>query len=180
MTYPAVHEAAAQGFQASADAYERGRPDYPLEAIEFLFRHKVLKEGSAILDLGAGTGKLTRLLIPYTPALVAVEPSSAMRRKLLDLNLAVKVAGGTAEKIPLPDRSVDGVVCAQSFHWFKGTAALKEVHRVLRPGGYLALLWNVQERRLIGSLPSVSSRLCQWGNARWCSTKFASFWRPMR
>lgn len=148
MTYSAVHEAAAQGFQASADAYERGRPDYPLEAIEFLFRHKVLKEGTAILDLGAGTGKLTRLLGPYTPALVAVEPSSAMRRKLLESKSSAKVFEGTAEKIPLPDGSVDGVVCAQSFHWFEGTSALKEIHRVLRPGGHLALLWNVRDEAI--------------------------------
>lgn len=130
-----VHRAAAEGFARSAEAYERGRPEYPPAAVDWLAHHL----GQSVLDLAAGTGKLTRPLLARGIDVVAVEPVAEMRAVLPD---GVRALDGTAEAIPLQDGSVDAVTVAQAFHWFDADAALAEIHRVLRPGGRLALLWN--------------------------------------
>lgn len=130
-----VHEAAAVGFSRAADAYERGRPGYPPPALEPLR----LSPELTVLDLAAGTGKLTRLLAASGATVIAVEPVAEMRAAL---PASVEVLDGTAERIPLPDAAAELVTVAQAFHWFDGDAALVEIHRVLRPGGRLALLWN--------------------------------------
>jgi SAM-dependent methyltransferase len=130
-----IHPAAAKGFARSVDAYERGRPGYPPEALALLG----LRPGMAVLDLAAGSGKLTRPLLEAGAEVTAVEPVTAMRAALPE---AARVLDGTAEAIPLDDGSVDLVTVGQAFHWFDGDAALAEIHRVLRPGGRLALLWN--------------------------------------
>ena len=141
-----IHELAAKGFQAGADAYERGRPSYPDEAIAFTVEMLGLDAAATVVDLGAGTGKLTRLLVPSGARVVAVEPVEGMRRKLVELAAgAVRVLDGTAEAIPLPNGSADAVVVGQAFHWFAGAPALREIHRVLCPDGRLALLWNVRD-----------------------------------
>jgi ubiquinone/menaquinone biosynthesis C-methylase UbiE len=101
--------------------------------------------GSRVLDLAAGTGKLTRQLVATGADLVAVEPAEGMRRKLVESLPHVDALAGTAEAIPLGDASVDAVLCAQAFHWFDGERALAEIHRVLRPGGGLGLIWNVRD-----------------------------------
>lgn len=101
-----------------------------------------------MLDLAAGTGKLTRQLLPSGAKLVAVEPVSGMRRMLAETVPGVPAFAGTAEEIPLDDASVDAVVCAQAFHWFEADRALEEIHRVLRPGGGLALIWNVRDENV--------------------------------
>jgi ubiquinone/menaquinone biosynthesis C-methylase UbiE len=101
--------------------------------------------GSKVLDLAAGTGKLTRQLVPSGAELVAVEPVAGMRAKLAETVPGVPALEGTAEEIPLGDASVDAVFCAQAFHWFDAERALEEIHRVLRPGGALALVWNVRD-----------------------------------
>jgi SAM-dependent methyltransferase len=98
-----------------------------------------------VLDLAAGTGKLTRLLAPTGADLVAVEPVAAMRDTLAQVLPGVEVHDGTAEAIPLPDASVGAVVVAQAFHWFQAIEALAEIRRVLRPQGGLALIWNVRD-----------------------------------
>jgi SAM-dependent methyltransferase len=98
-----------------------------------------------VLDLAAGTGKLTRQLVPTGANLVAVEPVEGMRRKLAETVPGVRALDGTAEQIPLGAGSLDAVFCAQAFHWFDGERALAEIHRVLRPGGGLALIWNVRD-----------------------------------
>jgi SAM-dependent methyltransferase len=130
-----VHEMAARGFAQSAEAYELGRPGYPAAALGPL----ELSPDLVVLDLAAGTGKLTRPLAASGANVIAVEPVAEMRAALPD---SVRALDGTAEVIPLEDAAVDLVTVAQAFHWFDGDAALAEIHRVLRPGGRLALVWN--------------------------------------
>lgn len=136
-----VHPIAAAGFGASADAYERGRPGYPTAAIDWLARRLGLGPGVTVVDLAAGTGKLTRPLAATGARVVAIEPLAAMRQAI---GGAIETSEGTAEAIPLPKGFADGVTVGQAFHWFDGAAALSEIHRVLRPGGSLALLWNTR------------------------------------
>jgi ubiquinone/menaquinone biosynthesis C-methylase UbiE len=136
---PGVHEAAAVGFARSADAYDRARPEYPADAIAWLATRLGLRAGRTVLDLAAGTGKLTRPLAATGASVVAVEPLAEMRARI---GGTARALAGTAEAIPLGDASVDAVTVGQAFHWFDGPAALAEIHRVLRPGGALALVWN--------------------------------------
>lgn len=140
-----IHEQAAIGFERAADAYERGRPDYPAAAVDHLVGVLQLAAGVPVAELGAGTGKFTRPLVETGAEIVAVEPVEAMRLKLRELLPGVAVVAGTAEAIPLPDSSVNAVVAAQAFHWFRGDDALAEIHRVLKPGGGLGLIWNARE-----------------------------------
>jgi SAM-dependent methyltransferase len=130
-----MNETAAIGFARSAEAYEAGRPGYPPEALAPLSP----APGMTVLDLAAGTGKLTRALAATGATVIAVEPVAEMRAALPG---SVTAMDGTAEAIPLDAGSVDLVTVAQAFHWFDGPAALAEIHRVLRPDGRLALLWN--------------------------------------
>ncbi|HEY7380795.1 MAG TPA: methyltransferase domain-containing protein [Gaiella sp.] len=133
----------ATSFALVADAYERARPGYPDEAVRWLAGPTPCD----VVDLGAGTGKLTRSLVALEHRVTAVEPLQEMldrlRRTVPD---AVALAGG-AEAIPLGDASADVVVCAQAFHWFDHAVALPEIARVLRPGGRLALVWNTRDDR---------------------------------
>jgi SAM-dependent methyltransferase len=135
-----VHDAAALGFARSADAYDRARPDYPEAAIAWLADRMGLRAGRTVVDLAAGTGKLTRPLAATGAEAIAVEPVAEMRARIGPA--ATQVLDGTAEAMPLPDASADAVTVGQAFHWFDGPAALAEIHRVLRPGGALALVWN--------------------------------------
>jgi ubiquinone/menaquinone biosynthesis C-methylase UbiE len=138
---PAVHHAALAFDRASVE-YERGRPTYPAEAVAWLVEALGIGPGRRVLDLAAGTGKLTRLLVPSGAQLVALEPAGGMRRLLEQTLPEVEVLSGTAEAIPLVDGSVDAVTVAQAFHWFDGDAALAEIHRVLGTDGRLGLVWN--------------------------------------
>jgi SAM-dependent methyltransferase len=133
-----VHRAAS-GFARSTAAYERGRPEYPAEAVAWLSQRLRLGPGRTVVDLAAGTGKLTRSLIASGAEVMAVEPLAEMRALI---GPPIRALEGRAEEIPLPDASAEGVTVAQAFHWFDGDAALAEIHRVLRPGGALALVWN--------------------------------------
>lgn len=117
------------------DDYERGRPGWPTAVLDVLG----LPRAARVLELGAGTGKLTRLLHSAFDDVVAVEPDPGMRRLLPD----VEVIAAGAEEIPLANASVDAVFAAEAFHNFDGDAAVAEIARVLRPGGTLALMWNV-------------------------------------
>jgi len=143
-----VHEVAASGFGAEADAYERARPSYPADAVAWLADALRLRPGARVCDLAAGTGKFTRLLVPHLAGaeLLAVEPVEGMRRLLARSVPDVPVAAATAEAMSLADGSLDGIAVAQAFHWFGARAALEEFHRVLRPGGRLALVWNARDR----------------------------------
>ena len=135
--------ARAASFGAAADAYERGRPSYPGEAIDWL-----LPAGARrVLDLGAGTGKLTRQLRERGLDVVAVEPSAGMRDRLAASLPGITLLDGAAESIPLADHSVDAVVVAQAWHWMDPSRALPEVARVLTAGGRLGLVWNIRDER---------------------------------
>ena len=135
----------SRSFEDVADVYERARPSYPAEAIEWLRDELGLREGRTVLDLGAGTGKLTRQLRETGATVVAVEPGDAMRAQLERAVPDVEALRGSAEGIPLPDDSVDAITVGQAFHWFRHDEALPEMHRVLRPGGGVALLWNARD-----------------------------------
>jgi SAM-dependent methyltransferase len=143
-----VHSAAAIGFGQGADTYVRGRPEYPAEVSTWLSETLGLHAGTAVVDLGAGTGKFTPRLLETGARVIAVEPVAAMRDKLSAALPDVAAMAGTADSIPLPDASVDAVICAQAFHWFANAAALTEIQRVLKPGGRLGLIWNVRDERV--------------------------------
>jgi SAM-dependent methyltransferase len=129
------HVRRAGSFGAQADAYARGRPGYPAAAL-----HYVLPDNARrVLDLGAGTGKLTVGLLELGLEVVAVEPSAQMRALIPP---AAEAPAGSAEAIPLADAAVDAVLVGQAFHWFERDRALAEIARVLRPGGTVGLLWN--------------------------------------
>ena len=125
-----------------AETYERRRPTYPAALVEWLFERLGLRPGTTIVDLGAGTGKLTRDLVPSGARVVAVEPLAQMRAQLEAVVPDAEVLAGTAEQLPLPDGSVDAVVAASAFHWFETDQALAAIHRVLVPGGALATVGN--------------------------------------
>ncbi|MGC0419673.1 class I SAM-dependent methyltransferase [Embleya sp. AB8] len=133
------------GFSRDTDRYERARPSYALDAMDHLCAGAGLGPGTRVLDLAAGTGKLTRLLVERGARVVAVEPSAAMRETFARVLPDVPVHDGTAERIPAPDGAFDVVTVAQAFHWFEPRPALREIARVLRPGGVLALLWNERD-----------------------------------
>jgi SAM-dependent methyltransferase len=139
-----VHATAAKAWGESAELYERARPGYPPEAIDFL--HELgLGPDSDVLDLAAGTGKLTRALIAAGARVTAVEPLFAMRQMLQQRLPEATVMEGTAERIPAEDGSMDLVTVAQAFHWFDAAPAMREIARVLGPGGGLAAIWNVRD-----------------------------------
>jgi SAM-dependent methyltransferase len=142
-----VHEVAREGF-AEAERYERARPGYPSAAVAWLAEHLRLGDGSVVVDLAAGTGKLTRLLIPTGSTVVAVEPLEEMRSMVARLCPTVPVIAGAAERLPLRAGSVDAVTVAQAFHWFDADAAFAELRRVVRPGGRVGLIWNARDRNV--------------------------------
>ena len=128
----------ASSFGAAAGSYQRGRPEYPQSVVEWL----VPRRAKTVLDLGAGTGKLTWPLVAAGLKVTAVEPAQGMREQLAAAVPGAAVLAGAAERIPLPDASVDAVVVAHAWHWFDPDRAVPEVARVLVPGGTLSLVWN--------------------------------------
>ena len=137
-----IHPTAAAGFARAADAYERGRPAYPAAAVAWLARELDLVPGRRVIDLAAGTGKLTRPLVRTGATVVAVEPVAEMRA-LID---GVEALDGRADAMPFPEGWADAVTVGQAFHWFATGEALAEIHRVLKPGGGLGLIWNGRVR----------------------------------
>ena len=136
----------ARSFELVADVYERARPEYPAEAVTWIVEELVLRAGRTVLDLGAGTGKLTRALVPTGAHVIAVEPGEHMLAELRRVLPDVEARLGGAEAIPLADDSVDAVTVGQAFHWFRHDEAVPELHRVLRPEGAVALIWNSRDQ----------------------------------
>ncbi|HUK93939.1 MAG TPA: class I SAM-dependent methyltransferase [Gaiellaceae bacterium] len=136
-------EAPPDAFGRAAREYELGRPEWPGEVLDRVVGEMGLGPEAAVLDLGAGTGKLTRGLVPRFARVIAVEPDEAMRAVLEDVVPDAESLPGNAEAIPLPDGEVDAVFSGEAFHWFATDTALAELARVLRPRGGLAILWNI-------------------------------------
>jgi SAM-dependent methyltransferase len=134
----------ALSFGPVADAYDRGRPGFPAAAARWL----VGRDAATVLELGAGTGKLTRELVALGHDVHATDPDPAMLGVLQKALPDVRTSVAGAEEIPLADRSVDVVVAAQAFHWFDHERALPEIARVLRPGGHVAVCWNLRDERI--------------------------------
>jgi SAM-dependent methyltransferase len=143
-----VHPKAAVGFARAARAYERGRATFPAGAVEAILAAAGAARGRTLLELGAGTGKLTRSLTGSGARVIALEPVAEMRALLTETAPAAEPLAGVAEAIPLADASVDAVVVGQAYHWFEPVAATAEVARVLRPGGSVALVWNRRDERV--------------------------------
>lgn len=136
-----VHQSST-GYRTGAGAYVGGRPGYPAEAVGWLRAVVGVGPGRTTVEVGAGTGKFMPVMQQCGGRIVAVEPVDAMRDQLIRAFPEVEALAGSADAIPLPDGSVDAVVCAQAFHWFATAAAVQDMRRVLRPGGVLGLIWN--------------------------------------
>ena len=170
-----VDPADAWGGGENASSYERGRPTYPPDAVEHLARTLHIGPGRTVVDLGAGTGKFTRLLAATGATVVAVEPQAAMRAELTAVApSSVEVLDGGAESIALPYASVYVVCAATAFHWFDHERAMPEIARVLRDGGGLGLVWNDRDERV----PWVRemTEIIRWDGYRPFGVDFD--WRP--
>ncbi|HZM58099.1 MAG TPA: class I SAM-dependent methyltransferase [Acidimicrobiales bacterium] len=148
------------GFESGSEIYDRARPGYPEEAVAHMSSTLGIVEGSLVLDLAAGTGKLTRQLQTGGTACVAVEPSASMRGVFGRATPGIPMVAGTAESIPVAGGAMDAVVVAQAFHWFDAPTALSEIARVLRVDGGVALVWNERDE----SDPAIAElvRISKW------------------
>lgn len=151
-------------FGQAADLYDRVRPTYPADAVEWILG----SEPRRVIDLGAGTGIFSRRLAELGHEVIAVEPDAGMRETLLATSPGVTAVEGSAEAIPLPDESVDAVVAAQAYHWFDREVAHPEIARVIRPGGVFAPIWNIRDEtipwvaelsRIVGSVSAGPSSI---------------------
>lgn len=134
----------ASSFDDVAGGYDAARPSYPREAVDWV----VAGDAAVVVDVGAGTGKFTRLLTRRGRTVIAVEPSANMRSELRAIMPDIETLDGSGERIPLPDASADAVTFAQAWHWVDVPVASLEAARVLRPGGILGLVWNLRDERV--------------------------------
>ncbi|GAA5196900.1 class I SAM-dependent methyltransferase [Rugosimonospora acidiphila] len=131
----------ALSFGPAAERYDDNRPSYPPAAVTWALGTPARR----VVDLGAGTGIMTRVLLALGHQVVPVEPDAGMRERLAEVTSDTEPVDGSAERIPLPDGSVDAVVAGQSYHWFDREPAHAEIARVLRPGGVFAPIWNIRD-----------------------------------
>jgi SAM-dependent methyltransferase len=164
---PAVSRALS--FGRAVEEYERGRPGWPVEVVDRAAERLHIDPSATVLDLGAGTGKLTKVLTSRFAEVIAVEPDAAMRALLGQVTDCHLVLEGSAEAIPLPGDSVDGVFVGDAFHWFANATAVGEIARVLRPGGGLAVLrmWWESSPELPAALKSELDALTNAANTGW-------------
>ncbi|SFK89007.1 class I SAM-dependent methyltransferase [Geodermatophilus ruber] len=150
---PAAWRERRLSFGSVAAGYAALRPDYPADAVAFLLGERPLR----VLDLGAGTGLLTGVLLAAGHEVVAVDPAEGMLAELRVRHPQVVAHVGDAEAVPLPDASVDAVVAGQAAHWFAPEPAAGEMRRVLRPGGVVGLVWNTRDEQVpwVGALDAV-------------------------
>lgn len=142
-----MHTAAKQGYARAASTYSAGRPGYPAAVSGWISDTLGLGPGKTVLDLGAGTGKFTRRLVDAGADIIAADPVAEMLVELKHDLPGVETLVAQAERLPLPDASVDVVTCAQCFHWFANSHAVAEITRVLKPGGLWGLIWNSRDQR---------------------------------
>lgn len=150
----------SKGYQSGAAVYVAGRPGYPPDAVTWLREVLEIGPGRKVLEIGAGTGKFVPILQQTGCEIVALEPIAEMRKQLVRSFSYVSALAGLADAIPLPEASVDAVVCAQAFHWFATPAAVTEIRRVLVPGGVLGLIWNGRDERVpwVAALSDITNR----------------------
>ncbi|KAG1473601.1 hypothetical protein G6F56_000861 [Rhizopus delemar] len=141
-----THPTALNGFQNQASAYVKARPTYPKKSIDHMASLLSPSSSKKVLDLGAGTGIMTELLVKEGFDVTAVEPVEGMRAKLSELLPQVPAFDGNSYSIPVESNSQDAVVLAQCFHWFSDDKSLEELYRVIKPNGYLFLIWNMESR----------------------------------
>ncbi len=154
-----LHPTAAEGYRQGAQVYARGRPGFPAEAVDWLARDLRVGPGRIAVELGAGTGKFTALLTQTGADVIAVDPVAEMLAQLAAELPDARTLCASARDLPLAHASVDAVICAQSFHWFATREVLAEIHRVLKPGGSLGLIWNVRDTSVdwVGELTRIYS-----------------------
>jgi SAM-dependent methyltransferase len=140
-----VHEVAAAGFSDPAD-YEAARPSYPPDAVAWFVENLRIGPGATVVDLAAGTGKLTRLLEPAGANLIAAEPVAGMRATFRQILPAIPMIATTAEQLAFRDGSLDAVTIAQAFHWFDEERAIAALARAVRVGGRVGVVWNARDR----------------------------------
>ena len=138
-----MSESRATSFHLAADAYARGRPSYPAEAVAWMLPDAARE----VADVGAGTGKLAAVVAASGREVVAIDPDAGMLDRLRAEHAGIRTEVGSAERLPLPDASVDAVVFGQAWHWVEPVAASAEAARVLRAGGTLGLIWNIRDTR---------------------------------
>ncbi len=156
-----VARMAGRGFSRAADSYARARPGFPVEALAWLEEIGAIRSGAPVVELGAGTGLLTRALLARGLEVVAVEPLAEMRAHLERAAPGARILDGTAEALPLPDAGVASLMAANAFHWFDPERAPGEIRRVLTPGGALVLLWSLRDTEdpLQAGLETLANRL---------------------
>lgn len=171
-----AHQTAVTGYGAEAASYERGRPGYPDELVDLMLAELDVGSDSRVVDLGAGTGKLTRQVVDRVAWVGAVEPVAAMRDLLGEHVPAATPVAAVAEALPLAAGCIDAVVCAQTFHWLDGSVALDELARVLRPGGGLGLIWNTKDES-VGWVADVEALIDSVHDARTTPRYKTGRWR---
>jgi len=173
-------EAPPDAFGNTAREYELGRPEWPEELLDRVVVELGLGPDAEVLDLGAGTGKLTRLLVPRFARVVGVEPDDAMRAVLEEVVPGAKALAGSAESIPVGNGEVDAVFSGEAFHWFASPETVAELERVLRPGGAFAIFWNIfvsQESPLDDRVEAVLDEAFERGGAPGLPRVLSGEWR---
>jgi ubiquinone/menaquinone biosynthesis C-methylase UbiE len=173
-------EAPPDAFGRTAREYELGRPEWPGELLDQVVADLGLGSDAEVLDLGAGTGKLTRLLVPRFARVVAVEPDDAMRAVLEEVVPGAEALAGSAESIPLGDGDVDAVFSGEAFHWFATRETVAELERVLRPHGAFVIFWNIfleQESPLDDRVEAVLHEAFARGGAPGLPRVLSGMWR---